>query len=391
MIRLKDVSSDPEDFNIYCTAADSVLYSAVSLDESSLLRQIKLCSLLGEHVFISCDHVYENPHTRNLLTNNPDLLRSGIVAIGLRRDCRDFADLLELRGTGGREARAEDVALTGFLDRETSTVIRWTPIDLQPHFKASIAEVLQNPDSLLRRRLTGVRKVNLQELCRRISDLPDEAVTRKVLHDLAAEHVPNRRRAFMREMNLLYYTIGAAHTNLRPHLSPALFGNLQEGHTASIRGAPLDEWLEGALREAEFPTYLLDCLSVERIAQIREESVGTLRRFRRKWWSLVSSSGSEEATGDARRAIEDRLREGIASERRRLVALEKTCQVLSFVSLIFPTVIYQTHPAMVALPVLLSGGAFAASQPKVKYRTVGAHFAALTSDLVKRGRASSVG
>ena len=58
-----------------------------------LLQQIKVASLLGDHVYISAGHVYENPYTLKLLEAEPDLLNTGIVAIGLREECRDFSDL----------------------------------------------------------------------------------------------------------------------------------------------------------------------------------------------------------------------------------------------------------------------------------------------------------
>ena len=282
---MKEIKSSPEDFNIYCTAADSTVHSLLECNEQSLLRQIKLCSLLGEYVYISCSHIYENVHTRNLLINNPKLLTRGLIAIGLRDDCRDFTDLQELREHEGRNIIPDSQATTNFLNRHTDVVIRWTPMDMQPQFKSNILHALQNPNSLLRRRLTFTLKSSINNLSQSISDLPNEDATRTNMHDLAKEYIPHRVKAFMREVNLLYYVMGASDRQLKPHLSPLLFGDLTHGYKTSseteyIDELPYDNWLDEMLRAALFPTSLIDQLTIDQIARVKADSKELLRRFR---------------------------------------------------------------------------------------------------------------
>ena len=123
-----------------------------------LLQQIKVASLLGDHVYISAGHVYENPYTLKLLEAEPDLLNTGIVAIGLREECRDFSDLEELRRVEARPSRMLDQAATTLLNRECSAVIRWHPSKMQAVFKQAVLAELMDSNSVLRRRLTAVRR-----------------------------------------------------------------------------------------------------------------------------------------------------------------------------------------------------------------------------------------
>ena len=100
---MKTVTSKPDDYTIYCTDADSIHHSLNSIQASELLRQVKICSLLGKHVYVSGGHIFENPETTKLLLDNPALLESGIIVIGLRDDCRDFTDLLEMQSSLGKK------------------------------------------------------------------------------------------------------------------------------------------------------------------------------------------------------------------------------------------------------------------------------------------------
>ncbi len=385
---MKEIPSKPEDFNIYCTAADSMEHSYLVVREDTLLRQIKLCSFLGKYVFVSCSHIYENRHTQTLLVKNPDLLYLGIVAVGLRSDCRDFSDLLAQRRANGCKEQAPDAALTEFLDRHTSVVIRWTPMDMQPHFKARILDALQNPDSLLRQRLTAIASSRIAELSKRIADLPEKDATRTTMHRLALDYLPHRTKAFMREVNLLYYVMGSADKFLRPHLSPLLFADLDRGCKASLRayhGSPYDEWLDILFREALLPMQLFDRLTIEQLTRIREDCSEVLNRFRNKFWRLTNQgdSGVLASTGQE---IVDRLVAEVKKEQKRLAVYDTTARCISVSSLILSAFSLVPHPALAALSFLVSGAAFAASSEKVKHGLLKTGFSALTSTIVQRAR-----
>ncbi len=381
---MKRIVSKSEDYNIYCTSADSSEHSSVALKPQQLLRQIKLCSLLGKHVYISCGHIYENLHTQSVLLNNPDLLESGIVAIGIRSDCRDFSDLADMRAKEGRLDR-DSACVTSFLDKHTSVVIPWKPMDMQPQFKSHVMEMLRDSKSCLRKRLTGTCRQQIDDLCKAIDETPDEFATRTAMHSLAKKHVPRRIRAFMREINLLYYIMGTYNKSLKPHISPVLFSDLGRGWDASIGSRsvlPIEEAAQATLRESMLPVEVLEHLSVAQLANLRESYSNVFAQFRQKWWKVAAQfeSRTEVALRDQ---LIDVLVEEVRKEHRRIKMYDATANCIGVSSLVMSGLSYIPNPAIAAISFMVSLLAYGASIKKIKHGIADADFSALTDCIMR--------
>jgi len=392
---MKRIESKPEDHNIYCTAADSAEHSLLSLSATALLSQVKLCSILGKHVYLSVSHIYENPEAAALLIQNPDLLVSGMIAIGLRSDCRDFSDFIEMRESEGRHISSKDQELTRFLNSNTEAVITWTPSDMQPDFKKAIQESLADPQSTLRKRLTATRKKDISELAAVIADMPYNKATRTNMELVAEKYIPRGAHAFKRETNLLYYVMGSKDKHLVPHLQSRLFTDLAGGYKQSsatpAAAQPLDEWLDETLHHTLFPAKALDTLTITQIAEFRRDFGDQVERFRSKWWRIVPTGLGTDTITELKtetNALRSLLRE-VQNEMSKVVRYDKAVKAGNVSSLLISAATLFSNPVLAALSFLISVGTYAASNDNVKYRILGTDFIALTSSLSMFARAKS--
>lgn len=381
---MKEVPSNPENTNIYCTAADSTLHARCGLQREDLLRQIKVSALLGEHVYVSAGHVYENPETLAALEADPVVLASGIVAVGLRSDCRDFADLAELRRIEGKTPTDADHRATALLNRECAAIIRWHPSNNQPLYKRALLAELSESRSTLRRRMTAIKRQSLTSLIHEIELLESDQVRRSVLSDLARRHIPHRHAVFMEAVNLFYYAIGSKDKNLIPYLRSGPYDHLRALHSLvtprNDEHATLDECFASVMKELLLPEDVLMGLPVARLAVFRDEHRDLLDRFRRKWWSIVSlASASPQAQDNLAEQVRDALIEQAHSEAKRLHIYHRTSGVLGVSSLLMSFVGMIPDPTLAGLSLLLSVGSFAADRGPIKHRIAATPFAALSS------------
>jgi len=385
---MKEIPCNPEDFNIYCTDADSIEYASSPISAEQLLSQVKLCSLIGKHIYISAGHIYENPQTRRLITTYPDLVGTGIVAIGLRDDCRDFRDLIDLRIAQGKRVTIEDSKLSRFLDANTFAVIRWAPQKSQYLLRKSILNCIDDPHSILRRRLEGVKGAAIKNLYSDLDELQDVEVIRPNLNSLSKRHIPQHRELFMREVNLLYFVIGSG-KNLKPHLSSRLFDDLNQGFVESLEipkeTIPFENIVRDSLREMFLPVEIIDRLSVESLAKFREKYNKQLIKFREKWWHISKlekkDSGSKRFSKTFIKEVKSLIADEAMSEGETLQKYKKATNWLGITSLIMSGVSLIPHPAIAALSFLVAAGAFGANQDGIKHTVLKTDFAALTTRL----------
>ena len=387
---MKNITAEPDDFIIYCTDADSAEHSLRSVSEADLLRQLKLCSWLGRHVYVSAGHVYENPATAQVLRDNPDLLRSALVVLGLRDDCRDFNDLLDLRASQGKKNTAEDRELSVYLDTATTAVMRWTTAATQTRFRHFLLQSIRDSGSILRRRLHGVRKTAIANLEAELAGLAEEEVTRTVLQHLARKYT-GRHNAIIREANLLYYAAGSTDRVLQ--LSTPLFSDLRVGYFESLRPAysklPLDELLMRVFREMRVPAEMVTDLSVPALIEFREKYARQLRRFRCKWWSSISEVGrTGHASGEAESAEEEiaALVGEFHREQHAIRAYDQAARWVNVSSLAVSAASIVAAPVVSALSFFLSLVAYAAGNETVKHSILGTHLTALTTCLQRHHR-----
>lgn len=387
---MKEIPNKPEDFNIYCTDADSIEYMDFPIPAEQLLSQIKLCSLIGEHIYISAGHVYENPETRKVITLYPELIRTGIVTIGLRNDCRDFRDLIDLRISQGKRVTEQDRKLSRFLNSNTFAVIRWAPEKSQHLLRKSLLHCIEDPDSILRRRLKGAKAVSIDNLYSDLQGLQDVEVIRPKLNSLAKRHISRQRELFMREVNLLYFVIGSG-KNLKPHLNSRLFSDLNQGFVESLevpqKTIPFENIVRDSIREMFLPTEVVDRLSIESLAKFREKNNKKLKKFREKWWN-VSKLGKDDTAAEGKRFsksfIEEAnllLEEEAISEAKALRKYEKAAKWIGITSLLMSGASLIPNPAIAAISFLVAAGAFGADRDGIKHALLKTDFAALTTRL----------
>lgn len=385
---MKEITSRPDDFNIYCTDADSINHNLSCAKAEKLLQQIKVCSLLGKHVYISGGHIYENPETARLLLGNPELLESGIVVLGLRDECRDFQDLFDLQMSHGKNILLTHADIPKFLNAKTSVIMRWSAPDTQPRFKQIIQKSIEDTNSILRRRLrVGVKKTAIKNLIDEIEALPPENVTRETIQNLVRNHIPHRCKAFMSEVNLLYYITGS--TDLIPHLSQSLFSDLKHGYLESLDydkyPIPAEDLFSNLLKTAFISDQVIDQLSITTLVEFREKYSKLLRQFRRKWWSTVGvgdpcidATLSTESTGE----IQSLLKEEILRETKKIKTYKKITHSIGISSLIISGAsLFAANPVIGAISFLISCGAFAAEADPLKNAVLRAPLTAFTTNL----------
>lgn len=383
---MKSTTSNPNDFNIYCTDADSTNHRISPVSAGELLRQIKVCSLLGKYVYISGGHIFENSETVNLLMSNPDLLESGIVAIGLRDDCRDFDDLLEMQKSLGKSFIQNYASLPRFLNSKTSIIMRWHAPYTQPRFKRFLLSSITNRKSILRRRLTGVATTAIRELEKELQELDPKLVTREALQRLVRKHIPNQRPAFMREVNLLYYIAGSG--DRIPHLSDALFSDLSHGYIESLdyEKYPIqaENLFTDFLKNECVSAQIIDQMSVSGLAQFREKHSEFLERFRSKWWSTIGvgdPSVSGACNPEDFQELQSLIVEELSREKGRLRNYNGVARTIGISSLLFSAASLIPSPVISAISFLMSCGAYVAESDALKHKVLGTHFIALTSRL----------
>ena len=384
---MKSIISEPNDFNIYCTDADSIHHSLNSVKASELLRQIKICSLLGKHVYISGGHIFENSETVKLLRNNPLLLQSGIVVIGLRDDCRDFDDLFDMQKSLGKDLLINSKDVPKFLDNNTSFIMRWSAPQTQPRFKEFLLTSVGNPQSTLRKRLRyRVPHSCIRELEKELDELDPKNVTREALQRLVAKHIPRGHKAFMHEVNLLYYIAGSS--DRIPHLSNSLFEDLSKGYINSLDHqqcpVPADKLFSSLLKETLVCEEVIDQMNINDLVLFREQHTGLIKRFRNKWWSTFGlNEQSASKIGDSYDILElqSLVIEEVFKEKKKLLKYSKTEKPIGISSLAIDCASVFAGPVTSAISFLMSKGASGSQKDALKHRFLKTHFVALTSRL----------
>ena len=384
---MKTVTSKPDDYTIYCTDADSIHHSLNSIQASELLRQVKICSLLGKHVYVSGGHIFENPETTKLLLDNPALLESGIIVIGLRDDCRDFTDLLEMQSSLGKKLLVNDKTLPNFLNEKTSFIMRWYAPQTQPRFKDCIVASISNPQSTLRKRLRyRTSQSSIRELEKEIAELDPGQVTREILQQLIAKHIPRGHKAFMSEVNLLYYIAGSS--DRIPHLNYSLFDDLSKGYINSLDHKlcpiPADKLFSRLLKETLVCEELIDQMTIRDLIGFREKNSGLITRFRAKWWSTFKIQGRDSydvAEYCDFQELQSLIVDEILKEKIRLKKYNRFEKPVDILSIAIDLASILAGPVLSAIAFIVSGGASSTQKDSIKNRVLKTHFIALASCL----------
>ncbi len=190
-----------------------------------------------------------------------------------------------------------------FLDLHSGSVLPWRPTAETYLFRKILSEALADSKSLVRRRLTATRSKDIGELRRAISGA--EKLGRTQCLEFAKRTIPHRVRAFMREVNLAYYSIGAFDMSLELALHPRYFDDLRDvfqrrpGLGSVYDHVDMLGSFEYLMSELSFPKDLLNKISIKSIVDIRDRYPGDVARFRKKWWSLLDTAGSRSMSRES--------------------------------------------------------------------------------------------
>jgi hypothetical protein len=390
MASFDEIKTDGDKYIIYCVAADQGRNTWHRISATSVVQSIKQNAILGEHIYISAGHILSSDQTYEILASNPVLLESGIVTVGLRDDCADMKTLAhqaidKYQGKLDASDRKTISDRAIIIDNLCTNVVRWKPSVEQQLFKSSILASLTNPDSLLRRRLTTIGKADLNSFSKAIADMDVSIVSRGNLESCARKWIPRRTRAFMREANLLYYTIGAFDANLVPDLPSIYFDDMIKGVRESTYHSDIysgKEVFSELMDVLVLPTNILDRLSFESIAELREFNWNELDAFREKWWKIMR-------TGDAQanshrydtKIVKELIYDAIYKERSRSETYEEANQVVGTASLFIALISLAPDPTIAALSFVVSLASYIASKSKVKSAIVKDHFHVLSTKL----------
>jgi len=337
---MDELTSHDDDYNVYLTEADFSTESTSRISPDDLLKNIKLFSLLGEHVVLAAAHIFESPQTYELLRSQPFLLETEIIVADLRDDCRDFTDFLEFQRTKKpHEALwhcAQTQEITDFLNAKCPRVLHWSPRAEEDLFRTLLVEALENRESTLRKRMIGIRNSSIDDAVARIGDAP--RVTRSFLRCLAQELFPQRLRVLMEEVNAAYYLAGAKDMNLIPALHPDYFNKCKNG----LEHVRNDRYCRELMRDM-FANMLgtrglrrdsVALLSVEGVHGVRED--GIIKSFRDAWWNIVRSArGAEGLTAIQEYELEvvKRIQEKLREENKAESKFEKAEKAVGACSL----------------------------------------------------------
>lgn len=338
---MKPLNSRNEDHNIYLTEADCSIESTSHTTPNDLLKNLKLFSLLGEHVVLAAAHIFESDSTFTLLSRDPLLLETGIVVVDLRDDCRDFSDFVDFQRSNKphdriwQQKRIEEIA--GFLNLKCPYVLKWSPQREEGLFRSLLVEALSVKESTLRKRMIGVKTVNIAEAISQIKDV--SRITRSFLKTLADDLFPTRVRVFLEEVNAAYYLAGAKDMNLIPALHPAYFNKCQNGleHIRHDRYCQeiLREFFSNMLTTNGLDRDLVSLLTMDGINSIRQEGIVT--HFRNSWWRILSNPQNFEGAsviGEYEREVVRCIQEKVHAEQHRTTTFAKARRTIGLCSLV---------------------------------------------------------
>jgi hypothetical protein len=329
------------DRSIYPANLDQTDVALFRPSQDEIVRTIKLHLLISDHIALGTSHVFESRELKDLLFAHPTLLSSGAVTSDLRSNCSSFADVLQSYREHSRKTEpiyhtAEADEIARFLDREVTIVREFSVGEMQETFRSSLLQSLRSPRSLIRQRLTAVSREALDDLQMQIRDL--HAVSRSNLRALAVQVIPHRVKAFMKEVNLAYYTIGA----MTEELSLVLDKRYVDDINVSVRDTnELIKSLDADsvafrtfLQSLRYHEGILDELSIDHLVEFRTKNIGTLDEFRDKWWTLRAQAGASATSAkELEEHFRDLLQAALDRERRFIKAVDRTSRGVQMMSL----------------------------------------------------------
>ena len=333
--------------------------------------------------------MYESSPTYNYLLCNPELIESGIIAIDLRNDCRDFTDFqdFQFRHTKNPFWISDNASkISQFLNDHCPYVIPWNPCGSEVSFKNCLINSIEDSNSTIRRILRGIDKKCLQQVKHEIED--QERVTRSILDQIFTNYSPPpKKQLIMREISIAYYIIGAYDLKSRPALHPDLFSHYQKClepiGVKSTNSKLVDSAFSSLLKQYEFiSSDILDELSVQQLINIRHSQV--ISEFRKKWWGIIDDAVINDTGSfkDTERSVYELISNELRSEKKKNRDYRKFKKAIGAASLVVSGMSLIPFPLLSILSFGLSALSFSSITDPLFEKNAGVEFTTLTRRII---------
>jgi hypothetical protein len=187
----------------------------------------------------------------------------------------------------------------------------------------------------------------------------------------------------MREVNLLYYTVGASKKGLIPDLLPDYFDDVANAARASLPelGVPQHEAFRELLDALVLPSDIVTRLSPESIVTVRTKYEPEVQRFRTRWWTTLQRGQHGLADQAGGQPIHEVLKEVVAKEAKGLRRYARVGRGISVGSLVVSLANLVPEPTLAALSFAVSLMVAAAASESVRHRIIGSHLHVLGTRL----------
>lgn len=208
---------------VYFTEFDRITYSQVAWTaddvagiKRNLERKVKLLSLIKGVVIIAASHLFESELAREFITENPIVLKEGIVLPALNCKYNNFDDFLTAKREGAKERKlysgVYQDGINKMLSEYSDSVVRWDVNLTVNWFKERLLKDMEDNRSVLRTNLSTVPFQVISEASLRIADLesPSRVDVYKIAKESGDDTLWTRLSSYA---DFVYYLSGARAVN----------------------------------------------------------------------------------------------------------------------------------------------------------------------------------
>lgn len=241
----------------------------LSILQRDVERKLKTLLLIKSQVVCAASHL-SSPVAFRIFSENPVLLRDSIIVPALRADKDGVSHALEGKLPKGREHEA------AFYEENVRATVSWELEENSTWFRDRFLLELDDEQSLIRKRLTGVSHDAVQSLIATLRANP--LLGREELEELSGFLPTQAQEAFLNYRELVYHMSGARVINCESSLPQENYVDYDLADLQQKRTKLSEEhifwklFIELALDSFQrrvLPVELLDLLSFEDILAIR--------------------------------------------------------------------------------------------------------------------------
>ena len=299
---------------LYFTEADPSCQELYGISLDVLSCESKLWLILTDHLIVSTGHLLRSEKTFNWLQDNQDSLSqlSNDEALLLSLSDRyssacEFAEDQVIVGSqqqAGSLSRKEALRRAKVIDDVFCSAITWSSAGQGNKFREMMMRDCRDPKSLLRRKMVGASRKQIDLLTEAIED--SETFTRGVLNSLTRQYCPRFRKLLRRYGDCFYYMSGALHKEAVPvmHADAVSLCRQKVSHTVS-QSCDIDtrELWRKLIDSWHVSFQALSSYPLEEVAKVRQTSEG--QRLRQRWRDVVVKAKNRVKITPSLRTVEE--------------------------------------------------------------------------------------